>query len=72
MDEHVNSINDAYQKFIDASTVVLTEYNSVGCVRIEAAALAMAKLKEQHEHLHLACDEPNGSRSWRWPTTLMQ
>lgn len=60
MDEHVNSINEAYQKFIDASTVVLTEYNSVGCVRTEAAALAMAKLKEQHEHLHLACDHAEG------------
>jgi hypothetical protein len=61
MDEHVNLIRDACQKYIEAANAVLAEFNSSGSLRTEAADMAQEKLKEQYKHFHSVCDKTEGS-----------
>ncbi|KAJ4776352.1 hypothetical protein LUZ62_060609 [Rhynchospora pubera] len=58
MDEHVNSMSNAYRKYVDATIAVLAEYNSATAsgLRNEAIDLALEKFKEQHEHFLSTCD----------------
>ncbi|KAJ1692465.1 hypothetical protein LUZ63_009163 [Rhynchospora breviuscula] len=56
MDEHVDSMSNAYQKYVDATIAVLAEYNSASGLRTEATDLALEKFKEQHEYFLSTCD----------------